>query len=95
MLPVGWPIFEVELAGVRHAAHCRQVLREGGAGLLLAGATDLDAADATDVAAPFTCFYAARPAADCATLLVRRSACASASTHAVPPLMHEAACHLQ
>lgn len=60
-----------------------QVLRDSGSGLLLAAAADLDRAhsSAPDAAAaeaapaaPFTCYYAAHPAADCATLLVRRSA---------------------
>lgn len=47
------------------------MLREAGSGLLLSAAADLDAAE-PDAAAPFVYFYAARPAADCATLLVRR-----------------------
>ena len=60
-----------------------QVLRDDGSALLLAACADLDRVDATSAtagavspaaSAPFTCYYAARPAADCAALLIRRSA---------------------
>jgi hypothetical protein len=58
-----------------------QELRDSGSALLLAACADLDRANATSAAAgaaspvasaPFTCYYAARPAADCAALLIRR-----------------------
>lgn len=79
MLPVTWRM---------HSSRCRvylQVLRDSGSALLMAAAADLDAcaasaaaeavegASVAAVALPFICCYAARPAADCATLLVRRS----------------------
>jgi hypothetical protein len=76
-----------------------QVLRDDGSALLLAAYADLDKTNATSAtigaassstSAPFMYYYAARPAADCAALLIRRSA-----GHFLAPKTMRAATNLQ